>query len=258
MILVDKLACSNALITVHPLEKIIFAGLVMVLGLIFDSLVVHALSIITVMVLLVAKARISISYYFKIMSVPLAFLLIGTLTIVMRIESRSDELLLFSPLLSNYIGVSSEGLSFSVRLFLKSMSIVSGLYFLALTTYMSSLLGILKKIRVSSIFIELAGLVYRFIFIVLQQASTIQIAQEARLGHCGIKRRIKATGSLLSNLLLKTLKKADTVEHALQARCYMGEINVLEREYRLSKKNYCMIAVYGICIVALGLLSSGG
>lgn len=257
MILIDKIACFNPLINVHPLEKIVFSVLVMVLGLASNSSLVHLTLIFVIFLLLIVKVKIKLLYYARVMLVPVTFLLIAMTTIILTFEDSREPFLFAVPVFSRYIGITPKGLSFFFRHFLKSMSILSGLYFLVLTTYMSSILAQLKRAKIPPFLIELAALVYRFIFVLLSQADSIQISQTIRLGHSGTKRRLKSMGMLLSSLLVKILKNVDNVNRSLVSRCYRGEIAVLEKAYPVSGKNYFFILLFGIVLTALGLIPAG-
>ena len=59
-------------------------------------------------------------------------------------------------------------------------------------------------------------LIYRFIFVLLETAQAMRLAQEARLGYSSWGRWLRSVGMLASNLFLRANTRADEPVHRPQ------------------------------------------
>ena len=148
--------------------------------------------------------------------------------------SESQSAFLFSlPIAGSNIGVSIIGLQNAIKLFFKALGAVSCLYFLSLNTPMVDLLAVLRKLRVPKLMVELMGLIYRFIFVFLETADNMFIAQNSRLGYSSLSSGYRSLGVLASTLFARAYKHSDDIYTALEARGYDGELNVLEEKFEI-------------------------
>ena len=139
----------------------------------------------------------------------------------------------------------------AARLFFKSLASVSCLYFLTLTTPIFEILSVLKKLKVPKLFVELMGLIYRFIFVLLDTANMIYISQNSRLGYSTLKTGFNSLGKLIANLFISSYKRSQDIYTAMESRCYDGDINLLENNYTYSYKNISLIIVVEIVLIIM-------
>ena len=90
---------------------------------------------------------------------------------------------------------------------------------------------------------------YRFVFILLHTASAIMTAQEARLGNRDYRTQLRAFGKMLTALFFISLRKANALYDAMEARGYDGTINVLERNTPAKKKEMILLAVFELVLI---------
>jgi cobalt/nickel transport system permease protein len=83
---------------------------------------------------------------------------------------------------------------------------------------------------VPKLIVELMGLIYRSIFVLLETADTMFTAQNSRLGYSDLKSGYRSLAALASTLFIRAYKKSDQLYIALESRGYDGEINVLEEQ----------------------------
>src|SRR5699024_6829097 len=124
------------------------------------------------MILTVWKGGIPLSRYMKLLLIPAAFLIVGTAAIVVNVSAVPLDAFAF-PAGDFYITGSRAGLRQALEICLTAMAAVSCLYFLALNTVMTDILGALRKMKVPALLIELMLLIYRFIFVLSETASAI-------------------------------------------------------------------------------------
>lgn len=255
MLKIDQYAYINKLAGVHPAEKMGFALVTMAICLTFASPLTSFLIILIMATATVLIAGVPILFYFKLMLVPASFLLVSILAVVF-VFVKGDYSLLWGLRVGGYlVGVTVHSLHTAGELVLRSLGAVSCLYFLSLTTPMVEILAVLRKMRVPPLLVELMALVYRFIFVLLETADKIYVSQASRWGYANVKTTYHSLRQLITNLFSKTCQSSRMLYAALSARCYTGEINVLEKSYLLSAKNITLIIITELSLILLGILS---
>jgi len=188
------------------------------------------------------------------MIVPLSFLLIGVLTIAFSVSTNPSGFWLAQTMHGLTVGIRYPDLITAVHLFLRSLGAVSCLYFLALTTPMTEIITVLNKLKVPVIITELMVLIYRFIFVFMETATTIRRAQLSRSGYVSMKCSFRSLSLLFSALLGKVFLKSQELYNSMAARCYSGEIKVLTKKRPVSPRNYLIITGLEIPLILLNVL----
>ncbi len=232
MIGIENYAYSNRWRTINPRDKMIFTFATMLLC-IFSSQTLPPLIVFLSMIFLTTvQAGVPIKNYLKIFSVPAGFILIGAITVSLSVTTNTSNLLWFISVGSYYFGITQGGLSQAVLLLARSAGAASCLFFLALTTPLDDITCQLERWKVPYLFIEMMTLIYRFIFVFWKQATTIHIAQAARLGHVDLKTSLRSLGYLISSLFINTIDSSHSLYNALVARGYSVSLRVLEDEHQ--------------------------
>ncbi|MDA8227542.1 MAG: cobalt ECF transporter T component CbiQ, partial [Desulfitobacterium hafniense] len=196
MIHIDHYVHVNKLLKVHPAEKFALAIATMVVCLVSTSIIIPIIALAMMSGLSIFKAGIPTKFFVRLMLLPIAFLLIGELTIAFSISGQATGFLYHYAFGKYIIGVTAQDWQTAVSLFFKSLGTVSCLYFLALTTPMLEIISVLRRLRVPALFVELMSLVYRFIFVLLETAAAIHISQSSRLGYVSMKSSFRSTSHL--------------------------------------------------------------
>jgi cobalt/nickel transport system permease protein len=251
---IDSYAYSNHLKKIHPGEKSLFAMLTMVVCLTAPTVITPLIVLALMAGGIIFKAGIPVRIFLKLMLVPLSFLLISVFTIAFSISTSPLGFWMAQTINGFTVGIHYPDLITAVQLFLRSLGAVSCLYFLALTTPMTEIITVLHKLKVPVIITELMVLVYRFIFVFMETALTINRAQSSRLGYVSLKTSYRSLSRLFSALLGKVFVKSQELYNAMAARCYMGEIRVLSKKYPVSLRNYLLIAGLELPLILLNLL----
>ncbi len=257
MFQIDHHAYSNRLFSVHPGEKMAFALTTMIICLAFSSVPTSLAVTLLMAGAVVFYAGVPWRFYLKLMTVPASFLFIGVITVAVSISATPEGDLFGFTLGRSSVGVNHRDLIVAVQLFLKSLGAVSCLYFLALTTPVVEIISTLRKIRVPALFIELMSLIYRFVFVLAETADKIYTAQSSRLGYRTLRAGYLSLGQLMANLFTRSHHRSQMLFTTLSARCYTGEIRVLEAEYPVSVRNVIIIVILEILLVTLGLVVQG-
>lgn len=250
--LLDDYAHTNALRDINP-------GLKLSLGM--GSILVCAFSTSPLAPLLVAVtlgaatiflAKIPARFYLKLLAIPLAFVLFSCLAVIFL---QGGAALFSFGILGINLEVSREGLNLALLLLSRTLGGMSALFFIALTTPMIEVFSILKSAGLPSFLIELSMLIYRYIFVLLDQAATIHTAQTMRLGGSSMRSSILSFSMLASVLFLRAWEQGERLMVAMDSRCYNGRLDLMERAPPASWKGMIMAGCYLLIAVAIAFLT---
>jgi cobalt/nickel transport system permease protein len=121
---------------------------------------------------------------------------------------------------------------------------------LAGTTRMTDLLAALRWLRAPGPLVAVTGLLYRYLFVLVDEAERMQRARVARGG-----RRLggpRAAGALLGSLLLRAHARAEAVHRAMLARGLGGEPRPT-RTLRFGARDALLAALAGAVAAACAL-----
>lgn len=253
MIQIDDYAYKSKLLKVDPKGKLIFSIATLSICLLMNSPSVGILTMITMGFVSIIYSGISVSKYLKLLSIPLLFLVIGTITVMINRFNIGHTIMIGITLGGYQYGVDKTSLFNGITLITKALGAVSAMYFLSLNTPMIELFEFLRGTKIPNLLVTLMELIYRFIFIIWEEAANMRIAQASRLGNANFKTAVRSTGELISMLFIRAYNRADRVYMSLESRGYSGEVTFLKEEYKSAKKLYIGTGVVAVLLIATGL-----
>lgn len=258
MFQIDQYAYSNRLLSVHPGEKFVFAFVTMIICLASYSAATAPAVILLMSGAVILCAGITWRQYLKLMTIPIFFLLIGVSAVAFSVTQQPEGYLFGFSIGSYFAGVNTRDISVAALLFLKSLGVTSCLYFLSLTTPMTEIISVLRRIRVPLLFVELMSLIYRFIFLLMETADNIYISQSSRLGYRTFRTGYRSLGGLVSNLFVRSYHRSQLLFTTMSSRCYTGEIRLLESRRTVSARNIIIITIIDLLLILLTVYDGGG
>ncbi|MDD3279012.1 MAG: cobalt ECF transporter T component CbiQ [Lachnospiraceae bacterium] len=250
MLLIDRLCYNSKLRFVNAGVKLAYAVTTLALCIISHSIVVACFVLAVNGILTLYKGGIPLRHYLHLMTIPLVFLLLSTLAILINISKTPLDAFAI-PIGSWYITSSFQGLYQGIQLTLTALAAVSCLYFLSLNTTMTDILNELRKLKCPSLIVELMLLIYRFIFVLLEIASSITTSQNSRLGNRSFKTSCQSFGGLGSALFIRAMKKSSILYDAMEARCYNGTIHVLTENHPAKRSQIIKLILFELLLAAL-------
>ncbi|WP_141994319.1 cobalt ECF transporter T component CbiQ [Bacillus sp. B4EP4a] len=258
MLLIDKYAYFNGLKDVHPLEKMVFALSLLLFSLTVRDMTVSLITFTVMSALIIFGAKIPLSYYLKLLLLPGFFILSGTITILFSFTSKFTSIsnIWWSWKVGNWqIFISDDSIGTVINLITVVLGSISCLYFLTLTTPITVILSVMRKLKVPSLLVDLIELTYRFIFIFLDTALAIHQSQASRLGYGSLRKGIRSLGLLISSLFLGVLQRSGHLTMAMNARGYQENLSYIEDTYTYSSRNWLIaIVILGSLIFINGIL----
>lgn len=246
MITIDQLCYQSKLRYVNASEKFWYAIITLLLCVGSRSL---SLAFVVLMVnayLIVKKSGVAWKRYGYFLAIPMTFMILSTIAIVVNFVK--------DPVGGYHIVISEESIYFAIQLVITALASVTCLYFLSFTTPMPDILNVLRQLHCPNMIIELMMLIYRYIFVLLETASSMTRSQQARLGNRDYKTSLKSFGALGSTLFIRAMKRSNSLYDAMEARVYDGVIRVLQEDYPPKKKEIIGIVLAQICYVGIILV----
>jgi cobalt/nickel transport system permease protein len=121
-----------------------------------------------------------------------------------------------------------EGLLFGLLLFLRIMAAVTLVAALSFSTPMIDILETLRLCKVPPIIIDIADMMYRYVFIIQDTAHTLRQAQISRLSeNASWLHRVRDVGKVAGSILIKSLDKSTRIYQAMLSRGYNEDNNDL-------------------------------
>jgi cobalt/nickel transport system permease protein len=251
---VDRYAYTNKLAKCSPVTKAFFALATLVVTVCAQSIVVPIIVLILLSSLILGYVRVNAHFYLRLVAYPTFMLVLTCILFALFWGDGQSLVLVPSPWFT--LGLFKlEGITLAINTFFRVEGALSCLFFLVLTTSITDLSLLLRRVHVPKVLVEMSMLVYRYIFVFLEIAEQMTIAQTLRLGEGGWLKRIRGLALLASNLFIRTLEQGERTFVAMSARGYDGEIRVLED---LPKSRIAMlvaIALFESSLVIMVLLT---
>lgn len=150
-----------------------------------------------------------------------------------------------------HIAVSGGVLSM-VTLFMKGVLTVYSAYFLIMTTGMENICVALRSLGVPKGGVTVVLLIYRYIIVLLKEVQRLNEAYKLRApGQKGI--HIKAWGSFVGLLLLRSMDRAENVYDSMQLRGYQGEFSceLVREKGKISKTASILYTIFWIAVFVI-------
>lgn len=248
---IDRYAYESGMRDYNASYKVLFSVGALIAVIAADSIPVSLVTVCYMMLLTVTVGKVHLHDYLRLMLVPAAFILLSGLAIALQTGETADALWSFG-IFGVSISIDRGGLMQAVETGLKAFGAVSALYLMTLSTPMGEILNVLRKIHVPDMLIELMHLIYRYIFILLEQNRRQKDAAAARFGYAGFRTSLHTFGMELANLFVLSMKKSGVYYDAMEARGYDGGCLFWEekKEFTLRQLLPCL----GYAVVVCGIL----
>jgi cobalt/nickel transport system permease protein len=152
------------------------------------------------------------------------------------IFTTAGETLATYPLGPWTVSISQPGLARFVSIALKSWISVQAAIVLASSTPFPQLLIAMRAIRIPRLLVAIFSLMWRYLFVLGDEALRLMRARTARSGRLQDKHtksggsliwRARVTGGMAGNLFLRALERSDRIYMAMLSRGYDGEVRSL-------------------------------
>lgn len=210
--------------------------------------------IISMSLITVCLGKLDIKQYLSLLTIPFAFMFMGSIAIAIEFAyvPKGEYFLNFNLF---YIYVTKEGIFKTIEVMTKALAAVCAMYMMVLSTPTSEIITVLRKLHIPKLIIELMNMIYRFIFILIDIQFKMKCSAQSRLGYCSFKSSCFSFGNTAGNLLIVSLKKANTYYDALVSRCYNGELLFLEEYKEVHIIQIVLAVIYFIALLFIWIVT---
>lgn len=218
-----------------------------------SSVVFRLVVLLLAFLITVLAGRTPAKTFLQLFTVPVAFVLLSGLALLFDVTPQAGGKISI-PCFGRFLTVTAATQSSALRIMLGAVASVGCLYALCLSTPMYDLIAALGRAHLPNILIELMYLIYRYIFVLSETMTQMKTAASSRLGFSGYRSGLRATGRIMTSLLVTSFQKASASFDAMQSRCYTGQLRFLEEKKPLKPAHLlCSAAI--LSALALLILS---
>lgn len=231
MLIIDRFAYTNKFSEYNPYAKVLFALVVIVLSIANSNIYFSSAIIMAVISLTLLGAKIPFIPYLKMLLVPIIYLIISILSIIFSFGFSEVDVANFVyvkqiDFLNFYVGIALGAVKNGITTSLRAVCAIVSMYFLILTTPCNQQIRVMKKAKLSSVFIELYVLTYRFIAIFIEEASEIHTAQKMKFGYNNYHNSMKSLAILIKTLFVRIMIRYKDMESILEIKHFDGNFYV--------------------------------
>ncbi|GAA3120493.1 cobalt ECF transporter T component CbiQ [Streptomyces rectiviolaceus] len=243
MLPIDAAAHSSRWRRRHPVDKAVLGLGLTVLAVSLPPWPGAALVLIAALAVLLGPAGVPPRKLWRAYRVPLGFCVTGALTLIVQLGGPEG-----------FVTLADGGPTRAGGLLLRTSAASLGVLLFAFTTPMSDLLPRLVKAGVPAPVVDVALVMYRMSFLLLDSMSRIRQAQAARLGHTTRAATWRSLGGLGATAFVRAFDRATRLQAGLAGRGYDGTLRVLVPDARISRSFVAMSAVLLTGLAALTLV----
>ncbi|MCH9056027.1 cobalt ECF transporter T component CbiQ [Synechococcus sp. PCC 6717] len=227
----DSYAYRNGLRHIPPEQKLLFA-IALLLFTFFAHPLSQGLLWLWLSVWVVGYARIPWRVYAAVLGAIALFWVLSLPSLLVQVAPTSLVTTTTEPLLGRLsvggwsVFIPQAQVTQALGVGLRTLVASSCLVFILFTTPFPELLGVLERRSVPSFLLDILMLMYRYIFILLDTAVSLQLAQRARGGYQRRSRWLYSLSLLAAQLFRQSLQRYQGTNLALLSRGFTGQFRV--------------------------------
>jgi cobalt/nickel transport system permease protein len=199
-------------------------------------------------------ARVDAKTYAELFIVPLWFAVMSIAGIIL-ITGGHDIFWLWDLLPGFSLSITRESVNQGFFVFCRIIGGMSAMCFISLTTPMTDIFTALRQCRVPDAVIDLMMIIYRTIFILMDQVIQIYQAQIMRLGYSTYRESIDSFATLCGAAFIASWDAGEDLVRAMDARCYEGKFALLGENRPVERVPCLAVAVFLALSAAVVILS---
>ncbi len=202
--------------------------------------------------LTVVGAGIPLRSYARVASAPWSFVLLSAVTLAVSVRLGGAGRLPFT------LAIDPAQAALALTVVGRSLAALSAMLFLALTTPMTDIISLLRRLHVSATLVEIMTISYRSLFVLSDVVHDMRRAQAARLGYSSFSNTLRSMGTAVALLAVETWRRSIVMYQASVARAGGGELRFLEpRRERVGRELALSVVLGALLVVAVALVPGG-
>lgn len=204
------------------------------------------LVIVVSLILLLGPIRVGWARLVRIVWAPMLSIAIGVATVAVSVSWDAGP----------RFQITRAGLATAGQLSVRALGATLAMFTLACSTPVVDLFAALRRARVPDPLVEIASLIYRLTFGLLESAGAVHAAQEARLGYANHSAAMRSASMAVGALFVRSWDRARRLEDGLAGRGYEDVLTTLEPE-RVRSRAFLLGSVGLLGAVVAGSWAAG-
>ena len=243
MWIVERSAHHNRWYTVTPAAKGIFALAGLAAAYLAQTPAAALAVAVACFVAVWLGAGVRLGWYLRVAAAPLGFLALSALSLLSSVAWSAEA--------GWALHLNSSALMQAVMASARALAALSALLALVLTTPLSHLLALLRRLHCTEVLLDLMVLCYRMLFVFADASRDTLAAQSARLGFSSHRRSLRSMGLLVSNLAAQVAFRARGLQTAAEARCSDGNLRFLPPLFVHTGRHIALGSAAGVGLLML-------
>ncbi|MEU9030516.1 cobalt ECF transporter T component CbiQ [Streptomyces sp. NPDC048383] len=227
----------------HPLEKALLGLGLTVTAVCLPPWPGGPLVAAATLAVLLGPAGVAGRQLWRAFRVPLGFCCTGALPLLVSLGGPSG-----------FVSLAPDGPRHAAELLLRTSAASLGVLLFAFTTPVSDVLPRLVRAGVPAPVVDVALVMYRIGFLLLDSMAQVRRAQAARLGHTNRAAVWRSLAGLAATSFVRAFDRAGRLQEGLAGRGYDGALRVLVPEATLSRRFLAASAALPASLVGLTLV----
>jgi cobalt/nickel transport system permease protein len=253
--ILEDIAQTNGLREVNTYLKLVTGLGAILLCLLSTSYLAPLFIALLLTATILILARVDAKTYAELFIVPLWFAIMSVAGIIL-ITGGQDVFWSWDILPSFTLSITRESINQGMLVFCRVIGGMSAMIFIALTTPMTDIFIVFRQCRLPEVVIDLMMIIYRTIFILLDQVIQIYHAQLMRLGYSTWRESIHSFASLSGAAFIASWDAGEDLIKAMDARCYDGKFALLG-ESRPVERIPCLTVVLFLLLSTAVVIVAG-
>lgn len=242
--LIEQAAYANRWRAISPAAKGLFAAAGFVAAFAAGRPLTAALVAGGLALLTVFGAGIPAARYLRVAAPALFFLALGSLSLAFSLDVSNG---------APHWHLAPGGLAQLAETGSRSLGALAALLFLVLTTPLSDLIGLLRRLKTPELLLDIMVLCYRTLFVFSAAVHDTLTAQSARLGYATPRLALRSLGQLAANLTLQVWQRAAGLHVAAAARNNDGPLRFLAPDFADSRRHCALAGLAGLALIGLAV-----
>jgi cobalt/nickel transport system permease protein len=199
-------------------------------------------------------ARVDIRTYGELFVAPFSFAL-ASVSVILLLSGGAGPFWSWSLLPWLSLSITRGSINEGILVLSRMTGGMSALIFLAVTTPMTDLFMVMRRCRVPEPVLDLAMMIYRTIFLIMDQLVQTYQAQRMRLGYSSFGESIRSLSNLCGSVFIGSWIAGEDLIRAMDARCYSGKFAMEGRAQKVEIGHLAGVAAFLLVSSAILLLT---
>lgn len=219
---IDSLATNNRLTKTNPVFKAGLGIFFLALAFFIDRWEIHLAIVILTLIVVRFVAKINLKKFIKLYKIPAAFIVLGVISILIGFGYNTENYTHYIKIGNIYAGFQKSMINDAKLILSRSLAAISATFFISVTTPITQLAQVLKKMHVPQEFIEQMILMYRFIQIFSIELEAMHSAGELKHGFESPKTWLRSISEITKMLFFRVMRSYTDFKNALDLKLFDG------------------------------------